>query len=53
MNSTWAYNEFKALDLGDQRLNNRLVKLAEDFAAIRNVSLKYFPISTYISNSSN
>ena len=31
MNSTWAYNEFKTLDRGDQRLNNRLVKLSDDF----------------------
>ena len=31
MNSTWAYNEFKTLDLGDQRLNNRLVRLSDDF----------------------
>ena len=31
MNNTWAYDEFQALDLGDQRLNSRLVKLSEDF----------------------
>ena len=31
MNGTWAHNEFKNLDLGDQRLNSRLLKLSEDF----------------------
>ncbi len=31
MVGTWAYNEFRTLDLGDQRLNSRLVKLSEDF----------------------
>lgn len=31
MNNTWAHNEFKTINLGDQRLNNRLIKLSEDF----------------------
>jgi len=31
MNNNWAHNEFKTMDLGDQRLNNRLIKLSEDF----------------------
>ena len=31
MNHTWAHNEFKTINLGDQRLNNRLIKLSEDF----------------------
>lgn len=31
MNNTWVHNEFKSVDLGDQRLNNRLLKLSEDF----------------------
>jgi len=31
MNNNWAHNEFKFIDLGDQRLNNRLIKLSDDF----------------------
>ena len=31
MYNNWVQNEFKFVDLGDQRLNNRLIKLSEDF----------------------
>ncbi len=31
MNNNWASNEFKTVDLGDQRLNKRLLKLSKDF----------------------
>ena len=29
---SWAFKEFKNIDLGDKRLNNRLIKLADDFS---------------------
>ena len=31
MYNNWADNEFKLVNLGDQRLNNRLIKLSDDF----------------------
>ena len=30
---SWADTEFETLDLGDQRLNNRAIKLLDDFSA--------------------
>lgn len=29
---SWALKEFKDINLGDKRLNNRLIKLADDFS---------------------
>ena len=31
MNGKWAENEFSLVDLGDKRLNDRLIKLSVDF----------------------
>ena len=36
---SWAATEFETIDLGDPRLNRRVIKITEDFSAKPTVSI--------------